>query len=97
MVINLRPLGDRVVVERIKDETRSKAGIYIPDSAKEKPNKGKILAVGPGKKRKDGTRIPMDVNVGDVILFGKWGGNEVKIDRKEYLLIKEEDIFGIIE
>ncbi len=94
----LKPLGDRVLVERIDQEEKvSPGGIIIPDTAKEKPTKGRVVAVGPGKRDKDGNRIPMEIKVGDEIVFGKWGGNEIKMDGKEYLLLKEDDIYGIIE
>ncbi len=96
MNINLKPLGNRVLVERIEEAEMTASGIFIPDTAKEKQNKGRILAVGPGKRDKAGNLFPMDVKVGDIVLFGKWGGNEVKIKGKEYLLMKDDDIYGII-
>jgi len=98
MNIGLRPLGDRILVERIEaDEKVSPGGIIIPDSAKEKPTHGLVIAVGPGRRNKKGTRIPPEVKGGDKVIFGKWGGNEIKIEGKEYLLLKEDDIYGIIE
>jgi len=98
MNINLRPLGNRLLVERIEEpEKVSPGGIIIPDSAKEKPTQGIVIAVGPGGRDKEGKRIPMDITAGDKVVFGKWGGNEIKIEGKEYLLLKEDDIYGIIE
>lgn len=95
--MNIKPLGDRIVVERLEEETKSAGGIIIPDNAKEKPKEGKVLAVGPGAKDENGKRAPMDVSVGDTILFTQWAGNEIKIDGKEYLVMKESDVIGIIE
>ena len=98
MSLKLRPLGDRLVVERLeKEEQVSPGGIIIPDTAKEKPTQGLVIAVGPGKRNKEGIRVPLDVKEGDRIVFGKWGGTEIKIEGKEYLLLKEEDIYGVIE
>lgn len=98
MDVGLKPLGDRVLIERTeKKEDKTPGGLIIPETAKEKPTRGKVLAVGPGKRDENGERIPVDVKKGDIVLFGKWGGKEVKIRGKEYLLMKEEDIFGIIE
>ena len=94
--MNLQPLGDRVVVKAMsEDEMKTASGIYIPDTAKEKPQEGEVVAVGPGAKNEDGKVAPMDVKVGDVVLFGKWSGTEVKIDGKEYSIMKESDIMGI--
>ena len=93
--MNFRPLHDRVMVKRESEEDVSKGGIIIPDTAKEKPQEGKVVAVGPGAKTEDGKMIPMDVKVGDLVLFGKWSGTEVKIDGKEYSIMKESDIMGI--
>lgn len=91
--MNLKPLGDRVIVERIEEtEQKSPGGIIIPDTAKEKPQMGKIVAVGDGKKDDNGKRIPMDVAVGDTVYFGKYSGSELKIDNKEYLVMHESDI-----
>ena len=92
-----RPLHDRVVVKRIDAEAKTKGGIIIPDTAKEKPSQGEIVAVGPGGRDEDGKRIPIDVAPGDRILFGKWSGSEVKIDGEDLLIMKESDIMGIIE
>jgi chaperonin GroES len=92
-----RPLGDRVLVKRVSEEEKTKGGIIIPDTAKEKPQEGEVVAVGPGGRDEDGERIPMDVQVGDRILFGKWSGTEVKIDGAELLIMKESDILGVVE
>src|SRR5437868_13356690 len=92
-----KPLGDRLVVERIEQESKTAGGIIIPDNAKEKPKQGKVLAVGPGAKDENGKRIPVDVEAGDIVLFTQWAGNEVKIDGKDYLVLKESDVIGIIE
>ena len=95
--MKFRPLHDRVVVRRIDEDTKTKGGIIIPDSAQEKPSEGEIVAAGPGARDKDGKVVPMDVKVGDRILFGKWSGTEIKIDGKELLVMKESDILGVIE
>ena len=92
-----RPLGDRVLVKRIKEEERTKGGIVIPDTAKEKPQEGKVVAVGKGKYGDDGRLIPLEVRSGDKILFGKYSGSEVKLDGDEHTIMREEDILGIIE
>jgi chaperonin GroES len=97
MTLKLRPLGDRVVVEPLEQEERTETGLYIPETAKEKPQKGKILAVGAGRRDEDGKRIPMDVEKGQSILFAKYGGTEVKIDGKKLLILKEGDILAILE
>jgi chaperonin GroES len=91
-----RPLHDRVVVERLDGEEKTKGGIIIPDTAKEKPQEGKILAVGPGGRDEAGKLTPLDVKKGDRVLFGKWSGTEVKIDGKDLLIMKEADIMGVI-
>jgi chaperonin GroES len=91
-----RPLHDRVVIERIDSEEKTKGGIIIPDTAKEKPQEGKVVAVGPGARGDDNELVPLDVKVGDRILFGKWSGTEVKIDGKDLLIMKESDIMGVI-
>jgi chaperonin GroES len=96
-VASFRPLHDRVLVKRVKEEEKSKGGIIIPDTAKEKPQEGEVIAVGPGGRDEDGERIDMDVKVGDRILFGKWSGTEVTIDGEELLIMKESDIMGVIE
>ncbi len=92
----LRPLHDRVLVKRVDEEEVRRGGIIIPDSAKEKPQEGKVMAVGTGKVTEDGKKIPLDVKAGDRILFGKYSGSEVKIDDQEYLIMKEEDVLGIL-
>lgn len=92
----LKPLGDRVLVEPIKEKEEKKGGIIIPDTAKEKPQEGIIMAVGPGKLTDTGDRISMNVQKGDRVLYGKYSGTEVKIDGKEYLIMHEDDIFGIV-
>ena len=94
---SFRPLHDRVVVRRVKEEEKTKGGIIIPDTAQEKPQEGEVIAVGPGARDEDGERIPLDVKVGDRILFGKWSGTEVKIDGEDLLIMKESDIMGVIE
>ena len=93
----IRPLHDRLIVKRLEEEDKTKGGIIIPDSAKEKPAEGKVIAVGAGRLKKDGTKLPMEVKKGDRILFAKYGGTEVKIDGEEHLIMKEEDVLGIIE
>ena len=92
-----RPLPDRVVVKRIDAEEKSTGGIIIPDTAKEKPSQGQVIAVGPGGRDEAGKLIPIDIKVGDRVLFGKWSGTEVKLDGKEVLIMKESDILGIVE
>jgi chaperonin GroES len=95
--MKIRPLQDRIIVKRLEEEEKTKGGIIIPDSAKEKPQEGKVIAVGKGKLTDEGKLIPLDVKVGDRILFGKYSGTEVKIDGEEHLIMREEDILGIIE
>jgi chaperonin GroES len=95
--MSFRPLHDRVLVQRLDEEEKTSGGIIIPDTAKEKPSQGKVIAVGPGARDENGARQPMDVQVGDRILFGKWSGTEVKVDGEEYLIMKESDIMGVIE
>jgi chaperonin GroES len=95
--MRFRPLHDRVLVRRLEEEERSKGGIIIPDSAKEKPSQAEVIAVGPGARDESGKLVPLDVKVGDRILFGKWSGTEVKIDGKELLIMKESDILGVLE
>ena len=95
--MNFRPLHDRVVVKRIEAEEKSAGGIIIPDTAKEKPSQGEVIAVGPGGRDEDGKLIPIDIRAGDRVLFGKWSGTEVKIDGQELLIMKESDIMGIID
>jgi len=91
-----RPLHDRVVVRRIEADEKTKGGIIIPDTVKEKPSEGEIIAVGPGGRDESGKLIPIDVKVGDRVLFGKWGGSEVKLDGEDLLIMKESDIMGVI-
>jgi len=93
----LRPLHDRVLVKRIEEEEVRRGGIIIPDTAKEKPQEGKVIAVGSGKVGDDGKKIPLEVKAGDRILFGKYSGSEVKIDDEEYLILREEDVLGILD
>ncbi len=95
--MSFRPLHDRVLVRRVKEEEKSKGGIIIPDTVKEKPQEGKIVAVGTGARSDDGKVTPLDVKAGDRILFGKWSGTEVTIDGEELLIMKESDILGIVE
>ncbi len=93
--MKFRPLHDRVLIKVLDSEAKTAGGIIIPDTAKEKPQEGEVAAVGPGAKTEDGKLIPMDVKVGDIVLFGKWSGTEVKIDGKEYSIMKESDIMGV--
>lgn len=95
--MKLRPLQDRILVQRIEEEKTTKGGIIIPDTAKEKPAEGKVVAVGNGKVGEDGKRIALDIKKGDRILFGKYAGTEVKIEGEEYLILREDDVLGIIE
>ena len=95
--MKFRPLHDRVVVRRVESEAKTAGGIIIPDTAKEKPQEGEVIAVGPGGRDEAGKLIQLDVKAGDRILFGKWSGTEVKIDGQEYLIMKESDVMGIIE
>jgi len=94
---NFRPLGDRVLVKRVKEEEKTRGGIIIPETAQEKPQEGEVVAVGPGARDEDGERIEMDVKVGERILFGKWSGTEVKVDGDDLLIMKESDILGVID
>ena len=94
--MKFRPLHDRVVVKRVEEEQKTKGGIIIPDTAKEKPQEGEVLAVGPGGRDEDGEYIKMDVSVGDRILFGKWSGTEVKINGDDLIIMKESDILGVV-
>ena len=94
--MKFRPLGDRVVVRRVQEDQKTPGGIIIPDTAKEKPSQGEIIAVGPGGRDEAGKLIPIDLKVGDRVLFGKWSGTEVKIDGEELLIMKESDIMGVI-
>ena len=94
--MKFRPLHDRVVIERVDAEAKTAGGIIIPDTAKEKPQKGKVIAIGPGGRDESGKLIPIDVKVGDRILFGKWSGTEVKIEGEDLIIMKESDILGIV-
>ena len=95
--MKFRPLHDRILVQRVEEETKTKGGIIIPDTAKEKPIEGKVVATGKGRIGDDGKAIPLDVKKGDRVLFGKYGGTEVKIDGEEYLIMREDDVLGILE
>jgi chaperonin GroES len=95
--MNVRPLHDRIVIKRIEEKETVKGGIIIPDSAKEKPQEGEVIAVGHGKKTDKGEVIALDVKVGDRILFGKYSGTEIKLDNEEYLIIREDEVLGVIE
>jgi chaperonin GroES len=95
--MNFRPLHDRLVVRRIEPEEKTKGGIIIPDTAKEKPQQGEVIAVGPGARDESGKLVPLDVKAGDRVLFGKWSGTEVRIDGEDLLIMKESDIMGILE
>jgi chaperonin GroES len=98
MATNIKPLHDRVILRRIEDSTNQTAGgLYIPDTAKEKPQEGEVIAAGAGKYKEDGTRQPLDVKAGDRVLFGKYSGSEIKIDGEELLIMREDEILGIIE
>ena len=94
--MNIRPLHDRVLVQRVEQEEQVRGGIIIPDTAKEKPQEGKVIAVGTGKVTEDGKRHALDVKAGDKILFGKYSGSEVKVDDKEYLIMREEDVLAVL-
>jgi len=95
--MSLRPLSDRILVERVQEDEKTKGGIIIPDTAKEKPAEGKIVASGNGRMGEDGKLLPMDVKVGDRILFSKYGGTDVKIDGSDYLILRQDDVLGVIE
>jgi chaperonin GroES len=95
--MNLRPLQDRIIVKRLEEESKTAGGIFIPETAKEKPQKGEVVAVGNGKKTEDGKIIPIDVKKGDKVLFGKYAGTEIKVDGQELLIMREDDILGIME
>ena len=97
VAVKVRPLHDRIIVQRIEEGEQKIGGIIIPDTAKEKPQQGKVVAVGAGKQKDDGKRIALDVKAGDTILFGKYSGQEIKIDGEEHLIMREEDILGVIE
>ncbi|HYB41730.1 MAG TPA: co-chaperone GroES [Candidatus Methylomirabilis sp.] len=95
--MKIRPLHDRILVKRLEEQEVKKGGIIIPDTAKEKPQEGKVIAVGNGKVSEDGKKIPLDVKAGDRILFGKYSGSEVKVEDEEYLILREEDVLGILD
>ncbi len=95
--MKVRPLKDRIIVKRLEEEEKTKGGIIIPDSAKEKPIEGKVISVGDGKIDKDGKKVPLEIKKGDKVLFAKYGGTEIKIDGEEHLMMKEEDVLAIIE
>jgi chaperonin GroES len=95
--MKFRPLHDRILVERVESEEVTKGGIILPDTAKEKPQQGKVIAVGSGKKTEEGKLIPLEIKAGDMILFGKYSGSEIKVEGTEYLLMKEDDVLGIVE
>ena len=97
MAVKVRPLHDRIIVERIEESEQVVGGIIIPDTAKEKPQQGKVIAAGKGKVKDDGKVVPMDVKKGDLILFGKYGGQEIKLDGQEYLIMREEEVLAVIE
>jgi chaperonin GroES len=94
--MNLKPLGDRLIIEPIEQEEMTSSGIVLPETAKEKPMQGKVLAVGPGARKEDGSRIAMDVSKGDTVLYAKYAGTEVKIENKKYLILKETDVLAIV-
>ncbi|RJR26939.1 co-chaperone GroES [candidate division WWE3 bacterium] len=96
-VNKVRPLSDYILIEPLEKETTLPSGIVIPDTAKEKPQEGKVVSVGPGRRDDDGDRVPMEIKAGDIIMYKKWGGTEIKVEGKEYLLVKEEDILAVIE
>jgi chaperonin GroES len=93
----IRPLQDRIIVKRLDTEEKTASGLYIPDSAKDKPQQGKVIAVGKGKVKEDGSVLPVEVKKGDKILFGKYAGTEIKVDNEEYLIMREEDVLGVVE
>jgi chaperonin GroES len=95
--MNLKPLGDRLIVEPIEQEEMTASGIVLPETAKEKPMQGKVLAIGPGARKEDGSRIAMDVSKGDTVLYAKYAGTEVKIENKKYLILKETDVLAIVQ
>ena len=94
MAVKLQPLADRLVVKPIEAEEKTKAGIYLPDTAKEKPQEGEVVAAGPGRTSEDGKRIAMDVKVGDIVVYTKYGGTEIKVDDEEYMILRESDILA---
>ena len=97
MATTIRPLNDRIIVRRTEDQEQMRGGLYIPDTAKEKPQEGEVIAVGNGKLLDNGTRISIDIKAGDKVLFGKYAGTEIKLDGEEYLILREDDVLGVIE
>ena len=97
MAVKVRPLHDRILIRRIEEQETVKGGIIIPDTAKEKPQEGEVIAVGGGKKQKDGSVTPLDIKVGDRILFGKYSGTDIQIDEEEYLILREEEVLAVLE
>jgi chaperonin GroES len=95
--MNLRPLQDRIIVKRVEEESKTAGGLFIPETAKEKPQRGKIVAVGNGKKTEDGKVLPLDVKVGDLVLFGKYAGTEIKVDNDDFVMMREDDILAVVE
>lgn len=95
--MNLRPLQDRIIVKRVEEETKTAGGLFIPETAKEKPQRGQIVAAGNGKKTEDGKVLPLDVKVGDTVLFGKYAGTEIKVDGEEFLMMREDDLLAVVE
>ena len=95
--MNVRPLHDRLIIQRLEEGEQNVGGIIIPDSAKEKPQQGKVIAAGNGKSKDDGTRIPLDVKAGDLILFGKYSGQEIKLDGEEYIIMREDEVLGVVD
>jgi len=95
--MNVRPLHDRLIIQRLEEGEQQVGGIIIPDSAKEKPLQGKVIAAGNGKSKDDGTRIPLDVKAGDLILFGKYSGQEIKLDGEEYIIMREDEVLGVVD
>ena len=94
--MNVRPLHDRIIIQRLEEGEQQVGGIIIPDSAKEKPQQGKVIAAGNGKSKDDGTRTPLDVKAGDLILFGKYSGQEIKLDGEDYIIMREEEVLGVV-
>jgi len=97
MATTIRPLNDRIIVRRMEDQEQMRGGLYIPDTAKEKPQEGEVIAVGNGRLLDNGTRVAMDVKAGDRVLFGKYAGTEIKLDGEEYLILREDDVLGVVE